>query len=88
VARALNSRTASASPSLTAICRNQGTHRRLLIIQVNLATKRWNGQGAPVLHETRDCGIELRQFFELDDFAPSEAIDRHRELGKQLESKK
>ena len=32
--------------------------------------------------------IELRQFFELEDFAPSEAIDRHRELGKKLEEKR
>ena len=43
---------------------------------------------APAPHETQDCEIELRQFFELDDFSPSEAIDRHRELGKQLEGKK
>ena len=31
--------------------------------------------------------IELRQFFEMEDFAPSEAIDRARELGKELEKK-
>jgi hypothetical protein len=43
---------------------------------------------APAPHETQDCEIELRQFFEMDDFAPSEAIDRHKELGKQLEGKK
>jgi hypothetical protein len=28
--------------------------------------------------------IEVRQFFELEDFAPSPAIDRHAELGKEL----
>ena len=43
---------------------------------------------APAPHEHQECEIELRQFFELEDFAPSEAIDRHRELGKQLESQK
>ena len=43
---------------------------------------------APSPHPGHDCEIEVRQFFELDDFAPSEAIDRHRELGKQLESQK
>jgi hypothetical protein len=43
---------------------------------------------APAPHETQDCVIELRQFFELDDFAPSEATDRHKELGKQLGAKK
>src|SRR5882757_8915793 len=44
---------------------------------------------APAPHEGQDGEgeIELRQFFELDDFAPSEAIDRHRELGKKLEGK-
>ena len=43
---------------------------------------------APAPHETQDCEIELRQFFEMEDFAPSEAIDRHKELGKQLGAKK
>ena len=28
--------------------------------------------------------IELRQLFEMEDFAPSEAMDRARELGKKL----
>ena len=28
--------------------------------------------------------IEIRPFFELEDFAPSDAIDRARELGKKL----
>jgi hypothetical protein len=32
--------------------------------------------------------VELRQFFELEDFGPSEAVDRARELGKELEKKK
>src|SRR5213082_1376839 len=32
--------------------------------------------------------IEIRQFFELDDFAPSEAIDRAREMGKKLAKNK
>ena len=32
--------------------------------------------------------IELRQFFELEDFGPSEAVERARELGKELEKKK
>jgi hypothetical protein len=32
--------------------------------------------------------IELRQFFELEDFAASPAIERARELGKELEKKK
>jgi hypothetical protein len=34
--------------------------------------------------EGRESEIELRQFFEMEDFAPSEAIDRAKELGKEL----
>ena len=33
-------------------------------------------------------GMEVRQFFELDDFAPSEAVDRAREMGKKLANNK
>ena len=29
----------------------------------------------------QECEIEIRQLFELDDFAPSEAVERFRELG-------
>jgi hypothetical protein len=35
-----------------------------------------------------DGEVELRPFFELDDFAPGPAIDRHRRLGKELEKQK
>jgi hypothetical protein len=39
----------------------------------------------PAAHgEGEDGEIEVRQFFELEDFAPSEAVDRARELGKKL----
>jgi len=34
--------------------------------------------------EDIDSEIEIRQFFEMDDFAPSEAIDRMREMGGEL----
>jgi hypothetical protein len=34
--------------------------------------------------ECKEGEIEIRQFFELEDFAPSEAIDRAVELGKEL----
>ena len=34
-----------------------------------------------------DGEIEIRQLFELEDFAPSPAVERHRELGKRLEKK-
>ena len=33
-----------------------------------------------------DCEIEVRKLFELDDFQPSEAIDRHRELWGGLDA--
>ena len=32
-------------------------------------------------HRRRDCEIEVRQLFELEDFGESEAIDRFREMG-------
>jgi len=31
--------------------------------------------------EGTECEIEVRQLFELDDFGPSEAVDRFREMG-------
>jgi hypothetical protein len=34
-----------------------------------------------------DGEIEIRQFFELEDFAPSEAVDQARELEKKLAKK-
>jgi hypothetical protein len=35
-----------------------------------------------------DGEVELRPFFELEDFAPSPAIEHHRDVGKQLETQK
>ena len=35
-----------------------------------------------------ECEIEIRQLFELEDFAPSEAIERERKLWKKLAAKK
>jgi hypothetical protein len=37
--------------------------------------------------ENAEGEIEIRQFFELEDFAPSPAIDRERELAKELAGK-
>jgi hypothetical protein len=41
----------------------------------------------PNPHE-EDCEIEIRQFFELEDFGASAAIDHHKAVGKQLASQK
>ena len=38
--------------------------------------------------EGQEGEIEVRQFFELDDFAPSKAVDRARETGKKLAKNK
>jgi hypothetical protein len=38
---------------------------------------------APSPHPGEDCEIEIRQFFEMEDFAPGDAMDRQRELGKE-----
>ncbi|HUJ50223.1 MAG TPA: hypothetical protein VLW25_08480 [Bryobacteraceae bacterium] len=43
---------------------------------------------APDTAEGNESEIELRQTFDLEDFAPSEAVDHHRELGKQLAERK
>ena len=42
---------------------------------------------APAPHEGQDCEIEIRQFFELDDFGSTETIQRARELEKELAKK-
>ena len=39
---------------------------------------------APATQEDGSGEIEVRPFFELDDFAPSEAVDRARDLEKQM----
>lgn len=36
----------------------------------------------------KDCEIEVRQFFELEDFGSSEAIDKFREMEKNLGTRK
>ena len=41
----------------------------------------------PNPHGIGDGEIELRQFFELEDFAPSDAIDEARKLEKKLQKK-
>jgi hypothetical protein len=35
-----------------------------------------------------DGEIELRQFFELEDFGPSEAVEHHRRVGEEMAKKK
>jgi hypothetical protein len=43
---------------------------------------------APAPHEGEDCYIEIRPFYDLGDFGPSEAADLSRHLEKQLEKAK
>lgn len=38
--------------------------------------------------EGKPAQIEVRQFFELEDFAPNDAIERHRELGLRIQQEK
>ena len=42
----------------------------------------------PAPHEGGEGEIEVRQFFELEDFTPSEAVDKHREIQAELAKKK
>jgi hypothetical protein len=39
----------------------------------------------PDVHMGGEGEIEVRQVFELEDFGESEAVERHRELGKQFQ---
>jgi hypothetical protein len=43
---------------------------------------------APCPHENGDGQIEIRQLFELEDFTPSAAVERAKELGKELAKSK
>jgi hypothetical protein len=43
---------------------------------------------APNPHPQGEGVIEIRQFFEFEDFLPSEAVDRARELEKELKAKR
>lgn len=59
------------------------------IIQVNSKEEaiEW-AKRAPAPHgDNQDAEIEIRQFFELEDFPPSDAIDRERELMNKLKRK-
>ncbi|HXJ10656.1 MAG TPA: YciI family protein [Candidatus Limnocylindrales bacterium] len=39
----------------------------------------------PATNDSNEEGeIEVRQFFELEDFAPGKAVDHHKEVGKKL----
>lgn len=42
----------------------------------------------PAPHEFQDSEVEVRQFFEMEDFGESEAVERHKEVGKKLASNK
>jgi hypothetical protein len=44
----------------------------------------WARRVPPPHGPDEECEIEIRQVFELEDFAPSEAVEHHKELGKKL----
>jgi len=48
----------------------------------------WGKRVPPPHGKNQEGVIEIRQFFEMEDFAPSEAIDLHKEVGKELQKKK
>jgi hypothetical protein len=48
----------------------------------------WAKRCPDPMGEGEEGEIEIRQVFELEDFAPSEAIDQHRALGTELGKKK
>ena len=44
----------------------------------------WAKRVPPPHGPGEECEIEVRQFFEMEDFAPSKAVDHHKEVGKKL----
>jgi hypothetical protein len=56
------------------------------IIQVNSKEEaiQWARRIPPPHGKDQETEVEIRQFFELDDFGPSEAVDREREIEKKL----
>jgi hypothetical protein len=44
----------------------------------------WAKRAPAPFGEDQDGEIELRQLFELDDFGPSDAVEHHRQVGKQM----
>ena len=47
----------------------------------------WTRRFPNPVGEGKECEIEVRQLFELDDFAPGEAVDRFREMEAGLKRK-
>jgi len=43
---------------------------------------------APSPHPGEECEIELRRFFEIEDFPPSEGLNKHIELSKEMQKQK
>ena len=48
----------------------------------------WAKRAPAPFGEGEEGEIEIRQLFELEDFGPSEAVERHREVGKEMAKKK
>ena len=48
----------------------------------------WAKRAPAPFGEGQEGEIEIRQLFELEDFGPSEAVERHREVGKEMAKKK
>jgi hypothetical protein len=53
------------------------------IIKVNSKEEalEWTRRFPNPAGEGKECEIEVRQFFELEDFGQSEAVERHRKIG-------
>ena len=48
----------------------------------------WARRCPDPMGEGKDAEIEIRQLFEIEDFASSDAVDRARDFGKQLEQQR
>ena len=63
------------------------TSPRMLKVNSRQEAIEW-AKRVPNPHPGTESEIELRQVFELEDFAPSEALDHHREVEKQIAKNK
>ena len=70
-----------------AVCRDQGADRRLLDHPGEVEGRGDRMDEALPQPYNEDGEIEIRQFFELEDFGASPAVEHHRQLGEQMAKK-
>jgi hypothetical protein len=60
----------------------------IIDVKSNKEARDWAMRVPELFGEGKDAVLEVRPFFGIEDFEPSEAVDRARDLGKKLAAKK